>query len=162
MLTALEIPDTAPVPIRAAPSAMPDPALTPVAARPIPAAAAPLPAPAPVPLPVCAPGAPPLPAIPADELDAGAPDDAGDAEAGDEDIGRMAEPNTDAGLPAPDADDPPPDDAGEDAGGGTVELPDLPGSLDVPPPASRAVGYGTRASSLLRGRWRPSSLVCAA
>ncbi|MDX1887872.1 hypothetical protein [Mycolicibacterium sp. 120270] len=106
---------------------MPDPALTPLAARPIPAAAAPLPVPAPVPLPACAPGAPPLPAIPADELDAGAPADAGDADAGDEDIGRMAEPNTDAGLPALDADDPPPDDEE----GGTAELPDLPGSWGV-------------------------------
>lgn len=143
--------DTAPVPIRADVSAIPAPALAPPTARLTPDAA---------PLPVPAAPAPPLPVCEPDTADdgepeAGAPDDAGDADDAGDDIGRIADPNDDAGLPALDAGEPPPPVEGADAAGGIAEVPDFPAATSLPvvlPAVSRAVGSGTRASLLSRGR----------
>lgn len=127
--------DTAPVPIRADVSAIPAPALAPPTARLTPDAA-PLPvpaAPAP-PLPVCA----PVPDTADDgEPEAGAPDDAGDADDdGADDIGRIADPKTDAGLPPLDAGEPAPPVEGADAAGGIADFPASPCGAEV---ASRAL-----------------------
>ncbi|MCV7142912.1 hypothetical protein H7J76_27615 [Mycolicibacterium fortuitum] len=124
VFSALAVAATAPVPIRAEVSAIPAPVEAPLSARPTLDVAVPFPAPELAPLPGWAAGVP-VPDTPdGDPDDAGAPEDAGDP--ADEDIGRIADPNTDAGLPAPD--ELPPPVEGADAAGGTPDVPALPGS----------------------------------